>query len=100
MTVYTQNHEGFNFICLADEEVRVDSAYAFLETVKSRFFAKYTIEQARGAVGGISFKDELQKLVEEGGSSPDMDKAKAVISQLTEVKDLTADNLSNRSELF
>ena len=48
--------------------MRVGAAYDFLKTLRLKFFEKYTIEQARGAVGGISYKLELEKRVNDVGS--------------------------------
>ena len=68
----------------------------FLDQLKDRFFKKYSVEQANTITAfGINFKEEMQATMEDCNNNPDPDKAKAVIADLVEVKNVTAENLSN-----
>ena len=70
-------------------------AYSFLDTVKDRFFRKYSSDQVAKAITfGINFTEELKAVMEDFNNNPEPDKAKGVIAELSEVKNVTADNLS------
>lgn len=43
---------------------------------------------------GISFVDEMKTMMEDFNNNPEPDKAKMAISQLSELKNVVADNLS------
>ena len=88
--IYTENYEGFNFVCLADKKVRVLDAYEFLKTLKVNFFKKYTLEQAKGAVDSISYKPELEQFVKKFESENPSD----IASDLSEIKKNIEENLS------
>ena len=95
--VHTYCSDGLIFLCLTDNDIKTESAYAFLDTVKDRFFRKYSIEQVTKTITfGINFTEELKATIEDFNTNPEPDKAKAVISELSEVKNITADNLSMR----
>eukprot|EP00826_Nyctotherus_ovalis_P050703 TRINITY_DN624_c0_g1_i1.p1 TRINITY_DN624_c0_g1~~TRINITY_DN624_c0_g1_i1.p1 ORF type:complete len:216 (-),score=61.61 TRINITY_DN624_c0_g1_i1:133-780(-) len=93
-TVYTYGCNGLTFVCLGDKDCKVDTAFYFLETVKDRLFAKYTDDQISNSVSGLNFDSELKTTMEEINADPNPDKAKAVIANLSIVKDQTAENLS------
>ena len=95
MSVFTRCTDGLIFLCLADNATKTDVAYSFIETIKDRFFRKYTLEQVNKAITfGINFTDELKATIEDYNNSPEPDKAKAVIAELSDVKNSTAENLS------
>ena len=73
----------------------METAYSFLDTIKDRFFRKYSIDQTTKAIPyGINFTDELKNTIDDFNTNPEPDKAKGVIAELTDVKNITADNLS------
>jgi hypothetical protein len=72
----------------------METAYYFLDSIKDRLFRKYSMDQLSKAVG-INFGDELRNTMDEINANPEPDKAKGVIAELTDVKNITADNLSN-----
>ena len=76
----------------------METAYSFLDTIKDRFFRKYSIDQTTKAIPyGINFTDEMKNTLDDFNNNPEPDKAKGVISELTDVKNITADNLSNEA---
>jgi len=79
---------------LGDKDCKVDTAFYFLETVKERFFSKYTADQVNNSLTAVTFEDELKNTMEEINADPNPDKAKAIIADLSQVKDQTAENLS------
>ena len=93
--MYTYCVDGLIYLCLADNAVRTEIAYAFLDTVKGKFSQKYTPEQTAQAVTyGISFNDDLKTIMEDCNTNPEPDKAKAMIAELSDTKNLVAENLS------
>lgn len=80
---------------MTGNDIKIESAYAFLDTIKDRLFRKYSVDQlAKSIAFGINFTDELKATLQDFNENPEPDKAKAVISELSEVKNTTAENLS------
>lgn len=99
--MYTYCSDGLIFLCLADNVVRTEVAYAFLDTVKDRFFHKYSADQASQAVTyGINFNEEIKAVMEDYNNNPEPDKAKAMIAELSDTKNLVAENLSTSPPLI
>ena len=93
--VHTYCSDGLIFLCLTGGDIKIESAYAFLDTVKERLFRKYSADQVNKSVAfGINFTEELKATIQDFNENPEPDKAKAVISELSEVKNTTAENLS------
>ena len=81
-------------MCLTNTDVKIDTAYSFLDTIKDRFFKKYSIDQTTKAIPyGINFTDELKNTMDHFNTNPEPDKAKDVIAELIEVKNITIGSL-------
>jgi len=93
--VHTYCTDGLSFICLTDRDFKLEVAYSFLDTVKERFFKKYSLDTiGRSVASGINFAEELKSIMDDTNANPEPDKSKAVISELSDVKNIAADNLS------
>lgn len=88
------------FLCLTDTTVKTETAYSFLDTIKDRFFRKYTPDQVAKTISfNVSFTEELKATMEDFNNNPEPASAKGVISDLVDVKNIAADNLSKRRRI-
>lgn len=92
--MYVIGKGNIYFICLADADLTIETAFSFLDIIKEEFCKKYNESQINSSVSGIRFADELKKVMEDMNTNPESAKTKQIISDLTSVKDVTADNLS------
>ena len=102
-TVYTCCTENLQFICLTDPDYKLEHGYGLLEAVKKALMLKFTEEQLKNTLTlGSSMNKDLKDLVQEYNSNPESDKAKKVMTDLSEVKDTVAENLGivTRSLMF
>ena len=96
-TVYTYGVENLKFICLTDKEYRLEAACNFLEAVKQVLFQKFTPDQIKSMISlSTTMNKELQRLVDEYNQNPESDKAKMLITELAELKNTAAQNLSKK----
>ena len=95
MNVCTYSTSDVTFLCLSDSIIKLSTCYYLLDRIKEQFYNKYSTDQINKAIEhGLSFKSELKALMLEVNANQEIGKAKNIISNLSEVKDIAADNLS------
>eukprot|EP00829_Urostomides_striatus_P014957 TRINITY_DN4584_c0_g1_i10.p2 TRINITY_DN4584_c0_g1~~TRINITY_DN4584_c0_g1_i10.p2 ORF type:complete len:171 (-),score=37.27 TRINITY_DN4584_c0_g1_i10:64-576(-) len=83
------------YLCLADSDFKLDCAFSFLEAVKDKVnktFSETEINTANSF--GDGFRQELETLIIDYNKDPESDKAKAIIANLTDLKNIAAENIN------
>eukprot|EP00830_Metopus_es_P008380 TRINITY_DN1818_c0_g1_i1.p1 TRINITY_DN1818_c0_g1~~TRINITY_DN1818_c0_g1_i1.p1 ORF type:complete len:223 (+),score=23.14 TRINITY_DN1818_c0_g1_i1:125-793(+) len=92
--VYTYSTGNIQYICISDKEYKPEAAFRFLAAIQDLVNREYSQEIATALALGAPFKKRMQTLMEEYNQNPESDKAKAIIADLTEVKNATVENLN------
>lgn len=93
-TVYTYCMDNIQFICLTDNEFKLEAAYSFLEALRQALMQKFTPEKLAETISLSGALDkEIKDLATEYTQNPEGDKAKGIITDLSELKNAVAENL-------
>ena len=93
--VYVDCTDHLQYICVTDDTYKIEGAFAYLEAVKKAFTDKFDQGQIQNAISlGSNMAQILEELTDEFNNNPESDKGKLVMSDLAELKDTTAKNLS------